>query len=120
MVLNTTFNNISVISLVVSFIDGGNYQPAASHWQTLSHKVVSSTPHLTWLKNIKQREIVIISTRKNSYKRNTGQKELRSACLTKSIAIYLFKDLSHTKIWYVVWIRERFFFFYKRTGDFPV
>ena len=22
-----------------------NHRPAASHWQTLSHKVVSSTPH---------------------------------------------------------------------------
>jgi hypothetical protein len=24
---------------------GENHQPAASHWQTLSHNVVSSTPH---------------------------------------------------------------------------
>jgi hypothetical protein len=43
MVFNTTFNNISV-SVSVSFIGGGNHQPVASHWQTLSHNVVSSTP----------------------------------------------------------------------------
>jgi len=35
--------------MAVSFIGGGtgvpweNYQPAASHWRTLSHNVVSST-----------------------------------------------------------------------------
>jgi len=50
MVFNTTFNNISVISwrsvLLVeeSRIPGENCRPAASHWQTLSHNVVSSTP----------------------------------------------------------------------------
>jgi hypothetical protein len=38
MVFNATFNNISVI------IGGGNQRPAVSHWQTLSHNVVSSTP----------------------------------------------------------------------------
>jgi len=36
--------------VVVSFIDeetgvpGENHRPVASHWQTLSHNVVSSTP----------------------------------------------------------------------------
>ena len=45
-VFNVTFNNI----LAVSFIGGGNqsngenHRPATSHWQTLSHNVVSSTP----------------------------------------------------------------------------
>jgi len=43
MVLNATFNNISVISwrsvlLVVE--TGENHWPATSHWQTLSHNVV--------------------------------------------------------------------------------
>ena len=51
MVFNTTFNHISVISLAVSCIGGGNVvtgenrHPVASDWQTLSHNVVSSTPH---------------------------------------------------------------------------
>jgi len=46
MVLNATFNNISVISLrSVLLVEetGGpreNHRPIASHWQTLSHNVV--------------------------------------------------------------------------------
>ena len=46
MVLNATFNNISVISwwsvLLVEEI-GENHRPVTSHWQTLSYNVVSST-----------------------------------------------------------------------------
>ena len=30
--------------VAVSFLGGGNHRPAASHWQTLSRNVVSSTP----------------------------------------------------------------------------
>jgi hypothetical protein len=50
MVFNATFNNISVISwqwvLLVeeSGGPGEDQWPAASHWLTLSHNVVSSTP----------------------------------------------------------------------------
>jgi hypothetical protein len=49
MVFNATFNNISVISwwsvLLVeeTWVPGENHRPVASHWQTLSHDVVSST-----------------------------------------------------------------------------
>ena len=52
MVLNATFNNISVISwrsvLLVeeTGVPGENHRPNASHRQTLSHNVVSSTPPL--------------------------------------------------------------------------
>jgi len=52
IVFNTTFNNISVISwqsvLLVekTGVPGENHQPVASHWQTLSQKVKSSTPCL--------------------------------------------------------------------------
>jgi len=52
MVFNATFNNISVISwqsvLMVeeTGVPRENNWPVASHWQTLSHNVVSSTPHL--------------------------------------------------------------------------
>ena len=51
-VFNTTFNNISVISwrsvLLVekNGVPGENHQPVVSHWLTLSHNVVSSTPRL--------------------------------------------------------------------------
>jgi len=49
MVFKTTFNNISVILwwsvLLVeeTGVHGENHRPAARHWQTLSHNVVSST-----------------------------------------------------------------------------
>jgi hypothetical protein len=48
---NATFNNISVISwpsvLLVeeTEVPRENHRPVASHWQTLSHNLVSSTPH---------------------------------------------------------------------------
>ena len=51
MVFNVTFNNISVILwqsvLLVeeTGVPGENHRPTVSHWQTLSHNVVSSTPH---------------------------------------------------------------------------
>jgi len=51
MVFDATFNNISVLSwwsvLLVeeTGVPGENQRPVASHWQTLSHNVVSSTPH---------------------------------------------------------------------------
>jgi len=50
MVSNATFKNISVISwrsvvlVEETHLPGENYQPVASHWQTLSDNVVSSTP----------------------------------------------------------------------------
>jgi hypothetical protein len=53
MVLNATFNNISVISwrsvLLVeeTGLPGENHRPAASHWQTVSHNVVSSTTRMS-------------------------------------------------------------------------
>ena len=43
IVFNATFNNISDISYIVG-VPGENHRPVASHWQTLSHNVVSSTP----------------------------------------------------------------------------
>ena len=53
MVLNATFNNISILSLrKVLLVEetgepGENHRPVASHWQTLWHNVVSSTPRLS-------------------------------------------------------------------------
>ena len=50
MVFNTTFNNISVVSLwsvllvEETGVPGENHRPIASHWQTLSHTVVLITP----------------------------------------------------------------------------
>ena len=48
--INATFNNISVIlwwSVLLeeeTRVPGENHRPVASHWQTLSHNVVSITP----------------------------------------------------------------------------
>ena len=53
MVFNTTFNNISVKSwpsvLVVeeTIVPKENQRPVASHRQTLSYNVISSTPCLS-------------------------------------------------------------------------
>ena len=47
MVYNATFNNLSVISwwsVLLVKETGENHRPVASHLQTLSHNVVSSTP----------------------------------------------------------------------------
>ena len=65
MRVRATFNNISVISwgsvLLVeeTWIPGENHQPAGSHWQTLSHNVVSSTHRLRMMKNLKS--IIILT-----------------------------------------------------------
>ena len=56
MVFNAIFNNISVYIMVVRFIGGETgvpweyHRPATSHWQTLSHNVVSSTPLLSGIR----------------------------------------------------------------------
>ena len=56
MVFNATFNNISatlwrsVLLVEETGVPGENQLPAASHWQTLSHNVVSSTPHLSGIR----------------------------------------------------------------------
>jgi len=50
MVLDATFSNISVRSWASDLLveetrePEENHRPVASHWQTLSHSVVSSTP----------------------------------------------------------------------------
>jgi hypothetical protein len=49
MMFNATFNNISVISWwSVLLVAKENHRPAASHWQTLSHNVVSNTLNHKW------------------------------------------------------------------------
>ena len=58
MVFSDTFNNaivwLSVLLMEETDVPGENHQPAASHWQTLSHKVVSAmTPHWKYRTQIK-------------------------------------------------------------------
>ena len=60
MVFNATFTNVSVISWRSVLLEeetgifGENHRPVASHWQILSHNVVSSTPRLSgiWTHNV--------------------------------------------------------------------
>ena len=65
MVFNVTFNNISVISwqsvLLVeeTGVPGENHRHVASHRQTLSHNVVSSTPRLS---GVRTHNLVVIGT----------------------------------------------------------
>ena len=47
MTFNATFNNISVLMVQETGVSVENHRPVASHWQTLSHNVVSSTPRLS-------------------------------------------------------------------------
>jgi hypothetical protein len=47
MVINVIFNNISVLLVEET---GESHRHAASHWQTLSHIVVSSTPRLSGIR----------------------------------------------------------------------
>jgi len=44
MVFSANFNNISVLLGEKTGVAGENHRPEASHRQTLSHKVESSTP----------------------------------------------------------------------------
>ena len=55
MVFNVTFNILiipwrSVLLVEETGIPAENHRPAASHWQTLSHNVVSSTPRLSGIR----------------------------------------------------------------------
>jgi len=58
MMYNATFNNISVTGISCRLVllveetgvSGVNHRPVASRWQTLSHNVVLSTPHLNGIR----------------------------------------------------------------------
>jgi hypothetical protein len=56
IMFSTIFNNISVISwqtvLLVeeTGVHRENHRSVASHWQTLSHNIVSSTSRLSWIR----------------------------------------------------------------------
>jgi hypothetical protein len=63
MIFNATFNTISVISwrsvilVEETRVPGENHRPIASHWQTLSHNVVLSTPHLSGIRTFLGEEL---------------------------------------------------------------
>jgi len=47
-VFNAIFQQYVSYIMAVTYIGGENDGPATSHWQTLSFKVVSSTPFYRW------------------------------------------------------------------------
>jgi hypothetical protein len=48
-VFNTTFKNVSVTTFVAEIgVPREIHRPVASHWKTLSHNVLSSTPRHEW------------------------------------------------------------------------
>ena len=57
MAFDATFDSVSVMLgrsvLLVeeAGVPGENHRPVTSHWQTLSHNVVSSTPRHEWDSN---------------------------------------------------------------------
>ena len=60
MPLSTIFQLISLWSVLLVEETGvpvENQQPATSHWQTLSHNVVSSTPHLSGIQTHKVSDV---------------------------------------------------------------
>ena len=62
MVFNATLNNISVISWRQDLLmeeTEENHQPDVSHWQTLSHNVMSNTPRLS---GIRTHNLVLVGT----------------------------------------------------------
>ena len=63
MVFNVTFNNISVISWRSVLLEETeeNHTPVVSHWQTLSHNVVSSQ-YTSLLEGFKLKMLVVIGT----------------------------------------------------------
>ena len=75
MVVNVTFNNISAIWWrLVSLAEetgvrGENHRPDASHWQTLSHTIVSRTPrHQRYLNS--QIAIIVFKQSLNYHERS--------------------------------------------------
>jgi hypothetical protein len=83
MVFNATFNNISAISwrsvlLVEETGVPGENRPDASHWQTLSHNVVLSTPRMSgiWTHKSNKMNCELMLTYDTPALRKTGSRNL--------------------------------------------
>ena len=96
--INATFNNISVIlwwSVLLeeeTRVPGENHRPVASHWQTLSHNVVSITP----LHEQGSEEVWVYCVDEKIPRQNQFEKDIhvyqnvRKQFLTKKISQFLF------------------------------
>ena len=101
MVFDASFNNMSVISLqsvlLVEEALDENHRPVASHWQTFSHKVVSST-QTDWMGSCKSNHVTIKTTTAPRYIRYSTY----TTCTVASHTMYI---LAHRK-----WRMSGFFF----------
>jgi hypothetical protein len=102
MVFNATFNNISVISwwsvLLVekTGVPEEKHWPVASHWQTLSTNVVSSTPRLSsiWTHNFSGNRHWLHSSYKSNYHMimimttTTPQRVIKTILVTNTCSNY--------------------------------
>jgi len=89
MLFNDIFNNISVISwrsvllVVETGVPGENHRPVASHSQTLSHNVVSSTPRLS---EIRVSEWLLFNANSSNIQLYYGENKLiENEMITRSV-----------------------------------
>ena len=78
--------------MAVSFIGGENHRPVASHRQTLSHNVVSSTPSLSRIHNNNKNNLNITEWFKNkqiNIKKNHNNNKENSPCMEHAYSIEL-------------------------------
>ena len=93
MVFNATFNDISIISwLSVLLVEETgvpeeNHRPVPSHWQTLLHKVVSSTPTCS-LGAIHIRMYMYFKDNWQGSLMNIGFLEIVSCCPLRNVRSY--------------------------------
>ena len=108
MVLYATFTNISVIIVAISFTGeetggpGENHRSAASHWQTLSHNVVSSTPRLYGIRtrNVgEDRYTDCIGSYKSNYHAITTTTACISNVLNGIVFVCTYSFLCGFKLW---------------------
>ena len=70
MVFNATFHNTSIISwrsVLLVEETGENHRFVSSHWQTLSHTIVSSTPRLSGIIQCTWLEVDIVYTTSRTF-----------------------------------------------------
>jgi hypothetical protein len=106
MVFSANFNNVSVISWPsVLFVEetevrGENHRPTASHWQTLSHNVVSSTPRLNGIRTHKVgADIIALITSPIGWSTTS-----ENVCRSRHVVLYL---KLHRLILYNEWLLIR-------------
>ena len=120
MVLNATYNNISVISwqsvlLVEEYgVPGENHRPVVSHGQTLSHNVVSSTPRKKRNCSAFHCYGLIFNNKHNSYPKMSANRPLDciwSVLVTSVEKHYIWPSSSFWCYQFIIFVEIRHTFF---------